>query len=582
MIPQEFIEEVQQRTDIVEVISSYIPLKKSGRNFRALCPFHGEKTPSFFVSPQKQIFHCFGCGKGGGVLQFLMLYDRLSFVEAVEVLAKRLGLEIPYERVFPRERMKNLLFEVVQQAMVFFHHTLLTDTSAQKARQYLKGRGINEKIIKYFKLGYARGDNVLINYMRKRGVTLDALEKASLITSRSNGGYIDLFRNRIVFPIFDVRNRPVGFGARTIEDTKEGVPKYINSLENPLYSKREHLFGLNFAKEEVLRKDSIIVTEGYLDMIMPFAAGIKNVVASLGTALTIEQVRLVKRYTKNIILIFDSDKAGQNATLRALDFLLEEGLDVSIVELPEGFDVDLIVRKKGKDYFLNLLERNKKDFFDYKIGVLSKIYDIESIAGKTKIAHEMLLAIKKLGSEIEKFEYIKKLASSLDVREAVLVAELSKLEGIKQPVISDGDRFSFPVPLAEKLLIRILMNNPHIIKAIKEKVMKDDFSHPLSRRAYSLLVDNFSATSFSLTKFMGILDDKELSGFISHITMENFGILDKTVLKDCIAKIRKNRIKGIKRSIQEEIKLAEKNKDMGRLKELMAQFKKINSEVRNG
>ena len=580
MIPQEFIEEVQQKTDIVDLISGYIPLKRAGRNFKAQCPFHDEKTPSFFVNPQKQIFHCFGCGEGGGVLQFLMLYDKLSFPEAVETLAKRLGMQIPYQRVSTKDKIKTKLYDVMQLASQFFHKNLLSMEEASGARDYLGKRGITKNIIANFNIGYAPRNNMLISYMRKQSITLDILEKASLVVSRTQGGYTDLFRERIMFPIYDVRNRVVGFGARRIRD-KEGVPKYINSFENILYSKREHLFGLNFSKDEIIKKDSVIVTEGYMDMIVPFSAGIKNIVASLGTALTLEQIRLIKRYTNNIILIFDSDKAGQAATLRAVDILIENGLNIRIVHMPKGFDLDLAVRERGVSFVTSLLDK-RTDFFDYKMDILCSLYDSDSIEGKVKIAEGMLSTIAKLNSEIEKYEYIKQLSAALKVKEAVLVAELRKID---KPAGGGDLKVNNPniiLPMAEKIIMRAVLSNDKILTALRKKIDAEDFSHPLARKTFSLALQYKEKNGVAMRSFLSSTMDKEIAGFVSQIMMEDMGRIDKDILKDCILRLRSNRTKAIKERLKDEIRQAEDRKDTGKVKSLISEFQKINSEAKNG
>jgi len=582
MIPQEFIEEVQQKTDIVDLISGYVPLKRAGRNFKTQCPFHDEKTPSFFVNPQKQIFHCFGCGEGGGALQFLMLYDKFSFPEAVEVLAKRLGMQIPYQRASAKDKIKTILYDVVQEALQFFHHNLLSMEEALGARNYLDKRGITKDIINNFNIGYAPRNNRLIGYMRKRSITLDILEKASLVVSRSAGGYRDLFIERIIFPIYDVRHRVIGFGARRIKD-KEGIPKYINSFENPLYSKREHLFGLNFSKDEIIKKDNVIVTEGYLDMITPFNAGIKNIVASLGTALTLEQIRLVKRYTNNIVLVFDSDKAGQSATLRAVDQIIENGLNIRIVHMPEGFDLDLAVREKGAGFVASLLDK-RTDFFDYKIDILRSLYDLDSIEGKVKIAGGMLSTISKLNSEIEKYEYIKKLSAVLGVRETVLVAELRKIDkGVdkhhKESYINKTD---IVMPMAEKMIIRAVLSSNKVLAAVKKRINEEDFSHPLARKTFSLVLQNTVKDEVPSKSLLSLTSDTGIASFVSHIMMEDMGRIDKDILRDCIVKLRINRTKIIKESLKNQIRQAENSKDMGKVRSLMSEFQKINSEAKNG
>ncbi len=583
MIPQEFIEEIQQRTDIVDLISGYIPLKRAGRNFKALCPFHNEKTPSFFVSPQRQIFHCFGCGKGGGVLQFLMLYERMNFVEAVELLAKRAGVSIPYQRSSPKDRLKIVLYEVVEEASRFFHSNLISSNEGKEARGYLQKRGIDEDIIKLFHIGYAPLGNRLIGYMRKKGITLDILEKASLVVTKEGGGYSDLFRDRIIFPICDIRKRTIGFGARALKD-KEGLPKYINSFENSIYNKRRHLFGLHLAKEEIISKDSVVVTEGYLDMITPFKAGIKNIVASLGTALTIEQIQLIKRYASRVILVFDSDKAGESATLRALDLLLGEGLKTEVVRMPEGLDLDLAIRKNGVEFVKSLLDK-RVDFFDYKIEMLRRLYDVESIEGKAKVAQQMLITISRLTSEVEKYEYIKKLSTVLRVKEAALFSELRKVEkeerGIKREMAASLGKEE-PVPIAEKIIIKSMLANKKVFSALKDKLNADDFSHSLSKKTFMFFIGKAQHGHFTYSDFLISTDDSAISSFVSEIMMDETIKVDKDTLRECVVKLKRNRIKAIKEQLRDQLRIAENLHDTKRTKELIEKFNKINSEVRNG
>jgi len=577
MIPQQFIEEVQTRTDIVELISNYFPLKRSGRNFKALCPFHNEKTPSFFVSPQKQIFHCFGCGEGGGSIQFLMLYEKVSFVEAIEILAKRLGLRIPYEKT--NRGFKNTLYEVVNEASLFFHQNLLENKNHREVLDYLNKRGIDLETIKKFRIGFAPGKNLLLNYLRKKNFTLEVMERTSLVFSY-NEGWQDFFRQRIIFPIFDVRGRVIGFGARRYRE-KEDIPKYINSLENPLYSKRENLFGLSFAKDEIVKKDFVVVVEGYLDMIVPFMKEIKNIVASLGTALTLEQIRLIKRYTSNVVVVFDSDKAGQLASLRALGILLENDLKVKIVNLPSGYDPDSLVRESGKGAFLHFINK-KVDFLDYKIEVLKNMYDIESIEGKTKISQEMLSTLDKLKSEVERYEYIKKLSQILKIKEEILLAEYRRLfsksekVGLKESVFDKE-----PLSLTEKIILKFMLTNEKAFSLVKENLKEEDFSS-LARTIVSYLFKNFSRGDFCSSNFLAKIEDKKVSGFISAILMDDSVPLDKESFRTSIIKLKKKRVRFLREKLKEEIKKAELRGDREKCKELINKFYKINSEVKNG
>ncbi|MEM7816566.1 MAG: DNA primase [Candidatus Aenigmatarchaeota archaeon] len=576
MIPQTFIDEVQSKTDIVELINSYFPLKHSGRNFRALCPFHSEKNPSFFVSPQKQIFHCFSCGEGGGPIQFVMLYERVSFVEAIEILAKRLGLKIPYENR-EREKQKNTLYQAVNEASLFFHRSLLVESS-KPILIYLKKRGIEKEAIEKFRIGYAIGKKTLMDYLRKKGFSLDVLEKTSLVVSTSDG-YRDFFNERIIFPIFDLRSRVLGFGARLWQE-REDLPKYINSLESSIYSKREHLFGFNFSKEDVLKNDCAIIVEGYLDMIIPFINGIRNIVASLGTALTIEQINLIKRYTKNIILVFDPDRAGETATLRSLDLLLENDLKVRIAKLPSGFDPDSFVREKGKDNFLEILNKSL-NFFDYKIEVLKNTYDVESIVGKTKIAQDFFNTLDKLTSEIEKYEYIKLLSQELKIREEILIAEFrnftSKNRG-RTFSSNNNSKISEPLSLTEKVLLKFMLVNNKAFSIIKNNLEPQDFNYPLAKKTVAYFFEKYHMVqNGNLANLIGSIEDKEISGFVSKILIDDDIPLEKEIFKDSLEKLRKKKIKSLKNNLLGEIKEAEKNKDKERLKKLIEKYNKIRS-----
>lgn len=580
MIPQRFIEEVQTRTDIADVIAGYIPIKKSGRNFKALCPFHGEKTPSFMISPQKQIFHCFGCGQGGGALQFVMLYEKTGFVEAVEILAQRAGLEVPRE-YDPQANIKSRLYEVVAAAADFFHKNLLSEYG-KTARKYLNDRGVGAETVKKFQLGLSPSGNALTQYLREKGFTLQMLEQASLSISRGDG-YRDLFRERLMFPIFDVRSRPVAFGARLLANIADS-PKYINSIEGSLYSKRDHLYGLNFSKDAAIEKDALVVVEGYLDMISPFMCGIKNIAASLGTALTVEQIRIVRRYTANVFLLFDSDKAGQNASLRALDLLLENDLKVSVISLPQGDDPDTLARKQGQQGFLKLLE-TKQDFFDYKLGIVKRSLNIETIDGKSKIAAEMLGTIARLNNEISRYEYVKRLADALKVKEEVLIAEFKKLtgnfprrHGYAEVPAQDGSQ---QVSLTEKIVLKFLLAGEKTAAVIFKNVVESDFLSPAAQKTAGYIFSRWR--NGQSLKAAVLLNEAtpDTARILSSVMMDEDIVLDKETLKEVVVKLRKNRLKEIKEKLKGEIKNAEAVNDAPRLKELMIRYNQLNSEVRN-
>jgi len=593
MIPQSFIEEVQSRTDIADIIGGYIDLKRAGRNFKAVCPFHSEKTPSFMVSSQKQIFHCFGCGEGGGVFQFLVLMEKITFPEAVEMLAEKLGLTVPNEGG-SNNKSKSVLYDVMTEGSNFFYNNLTASKNYPNIINYLNKRGIDNTTITKFKLGYVDDNNILLSYMRGKGVTLENLEKVSLVISKHNG-FRDLFVNRIMFPIFDIRSRVVGFGARTIK-AEPNLPKYINSIENSLYSKRDHLFGLNFAKEDISKEDSVIVVEGYLDMIIPYVNGIKNIVASLGTALTIEQTRLIKRYTSNVILSYDSDEPGRKATLRSIDLLVENDLKVKVVELPEGYDPDSLVIEKGKDCFLQRLNE-KQDFFDYKLDSIKKNYDSKSIEGKSHIAKEMLTTIDKISSEIEKYEYIRKLASALNVKDEIMIDEYKILFSkkgsfYKKSYVSNLENDSSkerinsikePLSVTEKVILKSMLTNYNAFIVIKKNLKEEYFSSHLARKTVEFFFNHYpEGLKHSPSDLLGAVKDKEISSFISRIIMDEDIFLDKDVFKQSLLKLCKKGVEKIKVGLKEQIREAEGKGDKNKLKKLIMEFNRVNSEVRNG
>ncbi|MBU1999306.1 MAG: DNA primase, partial [Candidatus Omnitrophica bacterium] len=336
-IEENTLDGILNATDIVELISGYIPLKRAGRNFRANCPFHHEKTPSFMVSQDKQIYHCFGCGTGGNAFNFLMQYEKMEFLEAVNTLAQKACIVIPRKDTARADGLHATLYKINELAAEFYANNLQSP-SGSYAKNYLLNRGLTDETIKLFKLGIASDRwNDLINNLRAKNISLGLLEKAGLILSKEKGGYYDRFRKRVIFPVWDVKSRAVAFGARVTDDT---LPKYINSPETPIYIKGKNLYGLNFSKNEIRDKDCAIIVEGYLDFIIPYQHGLCNIVASLGTALTSDQIRLIKRYTNNIIMLYDGDTAGQMATLRTWDIFFEEGMNVRVASLPEQLDPD--------------------------------------------------------------------------------------------------------------------------------------------------------------------------------------------------------------------------------------------------
>ena len=399
LIPNEVINQVIERSDIVEIIGDYTALKKAGRNFKALCPFHHEKTPSFVVNPDKQIFHCFGCGVGGNAVGFLMRQEGLEFPEAVRLLANKAGIVIPDDEAAvsnPSRQLREEIYKINALAAAFFHDILLTSREADvnAAREYLKARGVSLETVKKFQLGFAPNEwDALLKYLRSRSIGEELIAKAGLIIAREGkSGHYDRFRNRVIFPIHDIQNRPVAFGARAMADS-DGA-KYINSPETPVYTKGQHMFGLSLTKAAVGRMDRMIVVEGYMDMIMPFIHGVENIAASLGTALTTDQIRLIRRYTPNVVMLFDTDPAGQSAIVRSLDLLIDEGMNVRVATLAQDEDPDSFIRQEGLEAF-NVRLENATSLLDFKFNWLASQFDPATVEGKSRVARELLETIKR-------------------------------------------------------------------------------------------------------------------------------------------------------------------------------------------
>jgi DNA primase len=398
----DLLEEIRNRCDIVDIISEYVHLKPAGKGFKGLCPFHGEKTPSFMVSPEKQLFHCFGCGEGGNVFNFLMKYEKISFFEAVKMLAKKSGVSLPVDEEKENflNRQKERLYKLNNLAANYYRECLFKTNQGKKIINYLKKRGINDTSVEKYRLGSAPPDwDSLTNFLKKKeGYSYEELIKARIINkSKIEGKYIDYFRDRIIFPIFNLSGRVIGFGGRVLDDS---LPKYINSPETLVYNKGSNLYGLNFAKENIRKKDYIIIVEGYTDVLITQQNGFNNVAASLGTALTTRQIDLIKRFTDMVLIAYDADSAGNMATLRSLDLLVQAGLDVNVIDLPQGYDPADFLIKKGRKPFQNLIDRSLS-LIDYKLKLLYSKYSIKTIEGKVKVIKGILPTLSVIGNEVE-------------------------------------------------------------------------------------------------------------------------------------------------------------------------------------
>lgn len=585
-IPQNVLDDIINRVDIVEIIGSYIPLKKAGRNYKAACPFHHEKTPSFMVSPDKQIYHCFGCSAGGNAFNFLMQYEHMDFHETVEVLAKKAGVILPQYSPSSTQTTQTIFYKINELTCNFYHNLLKSpDAKAKDVQVYLNKRGINQATQEIFKLGLSPSrSDALIRFLRAKNFSLGFLEKAGLILSLSRGGFADRFRGRLIFPIFDVKSRVIAFGGRFLKsDADSGhnveLAKYINSPQTPIYTKGRHVYGLNFAKEAIRKLDFCVVVEGYLDFISPYQAGFKNVVASLGTSLTVEQIRLLKRYTHNIIMVYDSDTAGEEATLRSLNILVEEEMNTKIAVLPEGFDPDLFVRSHGIEKFRTLVGE-AQDILKYKLEILSKQYNLNEPFEKLRLCQEILATLGRFKNSLIVSEYIKRLAESLQVKEEILHLELRKMK--EKPLFkirfSGEQKEKMPVNSAERLLLQLLLHNANLIEEASNELNFSDFQDKKIAQVFSHLSDLAKEGKFIETHhLMTYFKEPETIDLIAGLMLDKDLPQDKLdrIFNDCIKRIKRQRQILLRLSLQEKIKEAQKNQDEIKLQGLVREFQEL-------
>ena len=573
-IPDNIIDQVQEKTDIVDVISRYIPLKKTGRNYKAPCPFHHEKTPSFVVSQDKQIYHCFGCGAGGNVFSFLMRYENMQFPEAVETLAEKAGIAVPRSTSRSDETAFSHFYKINETACQFFQTSL---ANSETAKAYLASRGIGDETIKKFKIGYAPDSwEALLNFFKTKDVQGPVLEKVGLVVSNNKGGYYDRFRNRVTFPIFDLKDRALGFGGRVMDSA---LPKYINSPETPIYSKGKNLYGLNFAKEGIRKEGHALIVEGYLDSIIPYQAGVKNIIATLGTALTADQARMLKRFANTVIIVYDPDEAGESASLRGLDIFISEDVNVYIAELPSGFDPDGYIRKFGTDEFLKLI-KSSKNIFDYKFDRLSSRFDLKSTHGKAAMVNQMLPTIAKINNAVSRSELVKKLAEKLSVDEDSVRTELKKVK-------PDSGEYKYVMNLvdtkkdfgsADMVVLALLIGGGNFIDNIMKELKVEEFKNSCVREIVNVIFqmhgENKEINAARLMSHLGA--GTETAALISEAMNILETLADKDrALSDCIARIKKNNVKDRLATLQDAIKAAHSRKDEEKVRTLVSEYNSL-------
>lgn len=552
----ELIEEIRNRNDIVDVISGYVALKRSGRSFFGLCPFHNEKSPSFAVSPDKQIFHCFGCGVGGNVFHFVSKIENVGFRESVEILANRANVPLPTTSSSEEEDklyyMRSKVYEINKIAAMFYHKNLYNPAS-KTAQEYVKKRKLDNNTLKTFLIGYSGTFNELYKLLKQEGFKEEEILASSLVNKNQNGEFIDRFRKRLMFPIQDERGRIIAFGGRVLDDSK---PKYINSPENIVYSKGRHLFGLYAAKKVPQKK--MLIVEGYMDTISLHQRGITNVVASLGTAMTEAQGRLLRKSSEQVIVGYDADGAGQAATIRGLEILQNLGCDVRILQIEGAKDPDEFIVKYGPERLKKYMD-NAISLVEFKIKNLKKDLNLDVANDKIKFLTEIAKELAKVNNSIEKEVYIDKIALDYKISKEAIYAEINKIIYAKnnnnklvekktmvvKPKIDDEqDKISEPILKRENLVIYLLINYPEeSYKKIRENIGVDDIKTQKNKEILQKLYEELEKGNSNIVNILDIFKDEEIVNHLSGIMATDFEITEVTkCIDDVISNYEKDKL----------------------------------------
>ncbi len=561
---EEIIDEVRQNNDVVDVISQYVHLSRKGRNYFGLCPFHNEKSPSFSVSPDKQIFHCFGCGVGGNVYTFLMKIEGLTFLEALETLAERAKIQLPTLDTgldSQKEELKSKVYKINEISAEFYHQNLYKPT-AKIAQEYIKKRKLNQETLEAFQIGYSGRGDEMYKFLREKGFGEKEILESGLVIKNDNGTYKDRYRNRLMFPICDVRGRIIGFGGRVLDDSK---PKYINSPENIVYSKGRHLFGLNIAKKESAKK--ILIVEGYMDVISLHQRGIKNVVGALGTALTEQQGWLLRKTTEQVILGFDADGAGQNAIARSMEILQNMGCDMRVLQIEGAKDPDEYIIKYGEGRFKLEIE-NAISLVEFKVRNLKKEYNLENSGDKINFLREISKILSKVESTIEREIYIEKIAKGYNISKEAIYAEVNKLiyTNFKTEKTSENqvknirqeekpkEEIDKDLENRENTIIALLLDtNINVFKKIQEKIKPEDFKVEINKKIAQEIYKESEKSERNINKLIDTFDD-EMKNHITMVMATDYEFEDmEKAVDDVLQKYEKEKLNQKKKSILKQL-----------------------------
>lgn len=577
-IPEEIIRRIKNTASIVDIVSDSVVLKKTGLNYKGLCPFHTEKTPSFTVSPDKQIFYCFGCNTGGNIFSFIMQHEGLSFPEAVRMLGKKYGIEVPDQRLSPEQKRqlseKDKLFRVNELAMGFYRDTLNGSSTGQKATSYLVGRGMTRKIIDNHQLGYApdRWDG-LLHYMGQKKVPADLLAKTGLIVPRKkSSGYYDRFRNRIMFPILNIGQQVIGFGGRVMGDE---MPKYLNSPETPLYNKRRSLYGIHIAKQEARRSNQIYLVEGYFDALALHLYGITNAVATLGTALTVEHVQLLKGLvgpSGHAILVYDSDQAGIKAAQRSISIFEQGFLDARILVLPEGYDPDDFLREQGPEEFLKA-SKNALGMMPFLIDSAVARYGL-SIEGKVKVVSALRDSLAAVQDNVARSLYIKQLAERVDIDETVVMEKVRQANHNAYGNVA-STRHTIEKQMAganrlEQQIVAMMIRYPVMITEIIGNNLLDYFEDEKLKSIGQMIINQMSGEDKNAADLVSMIEDSKYRNLLAKLAIDDQH-WDRQGCERLLVQFESRHHRQLRNDLQRQIEAAEKANDTELLIRLLAQ-----------
>ncbi len=569
----EIVDQVRQVANIVEVASLYTTLKKRGKKYVGLCPFHAEKDPSFTVDPEKQLFHCFGCGAGGDVFSFVMEKENLTFPEALKSLAERFHIPLPRPTKLSPEliKLEEKIYKVNEAALAFFRQSLFQTKEGEAALDYLKKRGFAPATLETLKVGYAPNSwNALLTNLKDRHGDMALLEKAGLvIPGQKKNEFHDRFRGRIIFPIFSLTGRVVGFGGRSIFNAE---PKYLNSPETPVYSKGKVLYGLNWTKEAIREAGEILLVEGYTDFAALFQAGIKNIAASLGTSLTEHQAALARRFAPRVIINYDGDAAGRNAALRALPICLEKGLQTHVLILPQNLDPDGFLRQNGRDSYLRLLKAPLPGI-KFLVDSITRSGRMDIPEEKSRLIRAIVSVVEKIPDSLVRSEYLRQVSELLSVEEFLLRQVIEK-----SPQEQSQEEREMFLP-AEKRLLQIFLENRRVAASVGAKIKREHLKGLKSEPALAFILEKSrTGKDFAFAELLEAVGPK-LASPLSRLLLEPLGRATEEEALDCLISLRRTCLENELRALQREIVRCERNGEKDQLSQLLSQKQNLTRQI---